>query len=156
MPSKSNIDKFGYFDSILATTFNLSCHYGCLEVILASLDIPVLPNSPSNLYIVKLKEGAHSNQVLVQAPNQILDKSHQFFYSQTQSINERVYIQFYQVMSESAFDPAEQKGAQQFENLKLIYQKTIPIKHIPFNEEENVAKNYPIVFNLPSSMTGGI
>jgi len=38
----------------------------------------------------------------------------------------------------------------------MIYQKTIPIKHIPFNEEENVAKNYPIVFNLPSSMTGGV
>ena len=61
MPSKSNIDKFGYFDSILATTFNLSCHYGCLEVNLASLDIPVQQTSPSNLYIVKLKEGAHSN-----------------------------------------------------------------------------------------------
>jgi len=81
MQSNSKIDKFGYFDSILATTFNLSCHYGCLETILASLDIPVLPNSPSNLYIVKLKEGAHSNQVLVQAPNQILDKAHQSFYS---------------------------------------------------------------------------
>jgi len=44
--------------------------------------------------------------VLVQAPNQILDKSHQVFYSQTQSINERIYLEFYQVMSEAAFDPS--------------------------------------------------
>ena len=40
--------------------------------------------------------------------------------------------------------------------MKLVYQKVLPIKHIPFNEEENIAKNYPIVFNLPASMTGGL
>jgi hypothetical protein len=55
--SVSQINKFNYFDSILATDFNLTCHYGCLEVVFASLDIPTLQSS--NLYIVKLKEGAH-------------------------------------------------------------------------------------------------
>ena len=64
----SQINKFNYFDSILATDFNLTCHYGCLEVVFASLDFPVLQQT-SNLYLVKLKEGAHQNQVLVQAPS---------------------------------------------------------------------------------------
>jgi len=63
--SQLQIDKFSYFDSILATDFNLTCHYGSLEVILASLDIPVVENSQSNLYLIKLKEGMHQNQVLV-------------------------------------------------------------------------------------------
>jgi hypothetical protein len=36
--------------------------------------------------------------------------------------------------------------------MKLIYQKTIEIKLIPFNKE-NICKNYPVVFNLPTSLS---
>jgi len=68
----STVDKFEYFDSLLYTCYNVNCHFGYLRVELAHVDIPVLQKG--ELYLIKLKEGSHVNQVVVQAPNLILDQ----------------------------------------------------------------------------------
>jgi hypothetical protein len=40
MQHPSKFDKFLYFDNLLATNFNFTCHYGYLQVTLAAVDIP--------------------------------------------------------------------------------------------------------------------
>lgn len=91
----STVDKYEYFDSLLFTSFNVSCHFGYLRVELAHVDIPVLKKG--ELYLIKLKEGSHVNEVTVQAPNLIMDQQHSQFFTSTASPNERIHLEFFQV-----------------------------------------------------------
>ena len=62
----------------------------------------------------------------------ILDRMHSSFYTSTSSPNEKIHIEFYQILSEEAFDSALSKT--NFSNMKLIQHLTIPIKYLPFND----------------------
>lgn len=72
------------------------------------------------------------NQIVVQSPDVILDKTHSSFFTQTQSPNERIYLEFYQILSEEAFDVNSAKN--NFSSMRLIQQITIPLKYIPFED----------------------
>ena len=134
----SAVDKYEYFDSLLYTCFNVSCHFGYLRVELAHVDIPVLKQG--ELYLIKLKEGSHVNEVTVQAPNLIMDQQHSQFFTSTASPNERIHLEFFQV------DQGED-GKQR--NLKLVQLLTIPIKYLPFDGSNTVA-DHRFLVNLPN------
>jgi len=55
--------------------------------------------------MIKLKEGLHQNQIVLQAPAGIMDQGHRTFHTQTQSLGEKLNIELYQIMSEEAFNP---------------------------------------------------
>lgn len=91
----------------------------------------------------------------MQAPDVILDKGHTSFYTQTQSPNERIYLEFYQILSEEAFDPAAART--NFSSMRLIQQITVPLKHVPFKREVfdgieySVAQDHTFLINMPDS-----
>ncbi|CDW87445.1 UNKNOWN [Stylonychia lemnae] len=154
--------KYLFFDSYLMNKFKNVCHFGYIFVQLKSIDIPKLTqiNNDQNqmnqqqnsqfqqLYLVKIREGIHQSQIIVAAPNSILDIHHKEFYTQTQSLNERIQIEFYQILSEEAFNPEAKNN---FKNLRLINHILLPLKFIPFDQDYALADNYNILTNLNKS-----
>jgi hypothetical protein len=163
MQQPSQFDKYEFFDGILRNDFTTDCHYGYIEIKLHALNIPHMPckdralsvggeeerRQIEELYLIKLKEGPHHNQVVVQSPDVILDRAHMSFFTQTQSPNERVHLEFYQILSEEAFEPS----APDFSSKRLIQQLTLPLKYIPFarDEEYSVASNHSFLVNMPEN-----
>jgi len=99
------------------------------------------------LYLVKIKEGNHQNQIVVALPDRILDTLHSTFFTQTQSLSEKISIEFYQILSEEAFNPDQKMN---FKNLKLISHMLLPLKNIPF-DASNTAPSYQIFTNISKS-----
>ena len=50
--------------------------------------------------MVKIKIGTESNTVFVASPNRILDAIHQRMCGNIDSINDKVYVEFYDVVNE--------------------------------------------------------
>ena len=54
--------------------------------------------------MIRLKIGAETNAVFLGAPDRILDPLHQRMTANIDSINDKVYLEFYDVINETAFD----------------------------------------------------
>eukprot|EP00347_Sterkiella_histriomuscorum_P014269 403361529 len=155
------IDKYKYFDSYINSEFKTFCHFGFIEAELLSVDIPQSKyafessstiqkiqssqNQISHLYMIKIKEGLHMTQIVVASPNKILDINRSKFSTQTQSLEEKISIEFYQILSEEAFNPEIKMN---FKNMRLISHMILPLRNIPFNTISNTANNYQILTNL--------
>ena len=81
MKTLSDLEKYQYFDQLLATDFNTTAHFGTLSVNLKGVTLPPSPDANQNLYMLKLKEGLHQTQVLLQSPGTIMDPGHQSFFT---------------------------------------------------------------------------
>lgn len=81
MKTLSDTEKYLYFDQLLATDFNTTAHFGTLSVILKSVTLPQSAEANQNLYMLKVKEGLHQTQVLLQSPGTIMDPGHQSFFT---------------------------------------------------------------------------
>ena len=106
-------DKYEFFNDHLRNEFKDSCQFGYLKVDLDSLDIPLMSqnykksdgNSQLNaVFMIKIKIAAESNCIFVAAPNRILDVLHQSMTANIDSIHDKVNVEFYDIINETAFD----------------------------------------------------
>lgn len=62
-------------------------------------------NSQLNaVFMIKIKIAAESNCIFVAAPNRILDVLHQSMTANIDSIHDKVNVEFYDIINETAFD----------------------------------------------------
>jgi len=54
--------------------------------------------------MIRIKIGSESNSIFLGAPDRILDLMHQKMTANVDSVNEKVYLEFYDVINETAFN----------------------------------------------------
>jgi hypothetical protein len=59
------------------------------------------------LFMVKLRIGTETNCIFVGAPDRILDPYHEKMCANIDSINDKVYLEFFDVLDEQRFDPKD-------------------------------------------------
>ena len=84
--------------------------------------------------MIRIKIGAESNTIFVASPNRILDQVHQTMTANIDSINDKVYIEFYDVLDERAFDAKAGNARTDLSNLKLLSHKIFDVRDFPFND----------------------
>ena len=88
--------------------------------------------SLNEIFMIRIKIGTESNQIYVAAPDRIIDVLHQKMTSNIDSINDKVYVEFYDVLDEKAFDAKNNQGTN-LSNLKLLSYKVFDVRDLPFN-----------------------
>ena len=61
-------------------------------------------NKLNEIFMIKLKIGTETNSIYVAAPGRIVDVIHQKMTANIDSINDKVYLEFYDILNEDAFD----------------------------------------------------
>jgi hypothetical protein len=69
----------------------------------------------NSVFLVKIKVGTEHSSILVKAPNVIENMAK--MNANIDSINDKVYVEFFDVLNEDALDPQKQ---QSMSNLKLL------------------------------------
>lgn len=108
--------------------------------------------------MLKIKVGSESNQIFVGAPNQILrpdpaNLSSQKMTGNVDSYFDKVYVEFYDVVNESAFDPRNTKSRTDLSNLKLLSHKIFDIRDLPFNSH-GLAEGFRLL--MPVAQSGNM
>jgi len=99
--------------------------------------------SPINeVFMIKIKIAAESNCIFVAAPNRILDVLHQSMNANIDSINDKVYLEFYDIIKETAFD-AKQADLNDLSNMKLLATKIFDVKDFAF-DSNNICKGHKV------------
>ena len=114
-------NKYEFFNDCLANEFKDDCQFGSLALELDSLSIPPMQDSMAEggarmsyqrkntaaansrlneIFMLRVKIGAEHNSVFVASPGRILDQIHQKMSSNIDSINDKVYVEFYDVLNE--------------------------------------------------------
>ena len=88
--------------------------------------------------MVKLKIASESTCIFVGAPNKILDLSHAKMFSNIDSINDKVTVEFFDVLKEEAFDPRSSSANSDMSNLRLLSQKIFDVRDFPFRSDGSV------------------
>ena len=83
--------------------------------------------------MARIKIGAEINTVFVASPNRILDQIHQRMTANIDSINDKVYVEFYDVLNEQAFDAKAIQARTDLKNLKLLSHRIFDVRDLPFN-----------------------
>lgn len=84
------------------------------------------------LFMVKLRIGTENNCIFVGAPDRILDPLHEKMSSNIDSLNEKVYLEFYDVLDEQKFNPKDHNSNNP-NNLKLLALKIFDVKDFAFD-----------------------
>ena len=58
----------------------------------------------NEVFMIKIKIASESNCIFVSAPNRILDVLNQSMTANIDSINDKVYLELYDIINEAAFD----------------------------------------------------
>lgn len=85
--------------------------------------------------MVRIKIGAESNSIFVASPNRIVDKVHQRMTANIDSINDKVYVEFYDVLNEQAFDAKASNARTDIRNLKLLSHRIFDVRDLPFDHD---------------------
>lgn len=135
----SNLEnKFEFFNDNLANEFKDDCQFGQLTVELVSLKIPLMTmnyrkqaNSAqlNSIFMVKIRVAQQMTCIYVSAPDRILNMTHSKMHANIDSINDKVFIEFFDVLKEEAFDP---KTANDMSNLKFLSQTIFEVRDFPF------------------------
>ena len=141
-------NKYEYINDHLQNEFKDDCQFGFLAVELSSLSIPMMLNNYkkkgeqrqlgdnqalNEIFMIRIKIGAEINQIYVAAPDRVLDVLHQKMTANIDSINDKVYVEFYDVVDEKAFDARSNVGTN-LSNLKLLSYKVFDVRDFPFNQ----------------------
>ena len=96
----------------------------------------------NTVFMIKIKIRTEIKVVYVGAPNQIYGEHEESatIFSNTQSIRDNVYVEFYDVLEEENFDP---KKDQPIQNLRLIDCKKVMIRDLPF-DDNNVVEEFTV------------
>ena len=82
--------------------------------------------------MIRLKIGAETNAVFLGAPDRILDPLHQRMTANIDSINDKVYLEFYDVINETAFD-SKTANFNDLSNLKLLSLNVFDVRDFAFD-----------------------
>jgi len=85
--------------------------------------------------MIRIKIGAESNTIFVASPNRILDQVHQSMTANIDSINDKIYVEFYDVLNEQAFDPRSSNARTDLSNLKMLSHRIFDVRDLAFNSE---------------------
>ena len=86
--------------------------------------------------MIRIKIGAESSTIFVASPNRILDQIHQVMTANIDSINDKVYIEFYDVLNEDGFN-AKFASRTDMNNFKMLGHAIIDAKDVPFDAVNN-------------------
>jgi hypothetical protein len=84
--------------------------------------------------MIKIKVDAQMTSIFVQAPFKILDVLHSKMFANIDSINDKIVVEFYDVIEESAFNAAT-SNKDDTSNLRLLSMKVFDVRDLPFNEQ---------------------
>ena len=84
--------------------------------------------------MIRVKVAAESTCIFVGAPNRILDIAHSKMNANIDSINDKVYVEFFDVLKEDVADPLS-TPASDMSNLKLLSQKIFDVRDFPFKSD---------------------
>ena len=161
-------NKYEYFNDHLQNEFKDDCQFGYLSLELETLSIPLMSNNYkkktnqvqlganqqlNEIFMVKLKIGAETNLIYVAAPDRILDVIHQKMTANIDSINDKVYLEFYDVLNEEAFDAKKSKDRTDLSNLKLLSYKVFDVRDLPF-DQLGVARSFRVL--MPVAASGNV
>ncbi len=91
-------------------------------------------NSKLNeVFLIRIKIGSESNTIYVASPDRILDQIHETMTGNIDSINDKVYLEFYDVLNEQALDLKSSQSRTNLSNLKLLSHKIFDVKDLPFS-----------------------
>lgn len=76
----------------------------------------------NQVFMIRLKIATESTCIFVGAPNRILDLAHAKMFANIDSINDKVYVEFFDVLKEEAFDPRN-TAVNDMSNLRLLSTK---------------------------------
>ena len=85
--------------------------------------------------MIRIKIGSEVNTIFVASPNRIIDMIHQRMVSNIDSINDKVYVEFYDVLDEQAFDSKASNARSNLKNLKLLSHRIFDVRDLPFDGE---------------------
>ena len=91
----------------------------------------------NEIFMVKIKIGTESSTIFVASPNRILDAIHQRMSGNIDSINDKVYVEFYDVVNEQAFDPRASNARTDLSNLRLLSHRIFDVRDLPFDSNGN-------------------
>lgn len=120
------------------------CAFGSLQVELTSFRIPEMTrayltkesNADLNaVFMLRIKIGSESTCIFLQAPSQVIDPHHHKFTANIESVSDKIYVEFYDVLDESAFDPSTASSTD-VSNLKLLTIKCFDVKDFAFNQDD--------------------
>lgn len=93
-------------------------------------------NSKLNeIFMVRIKIGAEHSSIFIASPNRILDPIHQKMAANIDSINDKVYVEFYDVLNENAFDLKASNSRTQLSNLKMLSHRIFDVRDLPFGSD---------------------
>jgi len=91
-------------------------------------------NGNSNMiFMLRIRVGTESNSIFLAAPDRILDPLHQVMHANVDSINEKVYIELFDVINENGFNPKD-PDSNNPNNLKLLALKIFDVKDFAFDQ----------------------
>lgn len=85
------------------------------------------------LFMIKLRIGTESNCIFLGAPDRILDPHHEKMSANIDSINDKVYMEFFDILDEQKFNPKDQSSNNP-DNLKLLALKIFDVKDFAFDK----------------------
>ena len=83
--------------------------------------------------MVRVKVGAEHTSIFIASPNRILDPIHSRMQANIDSINDKVYVEFYDVLNENAFDVKAQDPRTNLSNFKLLSHRVFDVRDLPFD-----------------------
>jgi hypothetical protein len=81
--------------------------------------------------MIKIKVDAQMTTVFVEAPFKILDLRHSKMHANIDSINDKIAVEFYDVIDERAFDLNADND--DTSNLRLLSMKIFDVRDLPFD-----------------------
>ena len=88
----------------------------------------------NQIFMIKIRIGTESNCIFLGAPDRILDLHHQKMFTNIDSINDKVYLEFYDVINETGFNP-KTAAVEDTSNLKLLALKIFDVRDFAFDEK---------------------
>ena len=161
-------DKYEYINDHLQNEFKDDCQFGYLTFELTTLTIPLMSNNLklkskkdqlgadrqlNEIFMIRTKIGSEVNSIYVAAPGRVLDVIHQKMTANIDSINDKVYVEFYDVLNEEAFDAKNTRDKRDLSNLKLLSYKVFDVKDLTFNHI-GVATDFRVL--MPVATSGNV
>ena len=151
------IDRYEHLNDFLSNEFTEQSQYGRLMVELNSVRIPENMSTAATdekgaankVFMMRIKVGNEMKAVYIGAPDQIYGDQREAvrLFSMVQSLRDVVYVEFYDVLEETDFDP---KVKQPMSNLRLLSHKTFEVKDLPFDESDFV-ESYSLLMPIDYS-----
>ena len=87
----------------------------------------------NQVFMLRIKAGSESNSIFLGAPDRILDPLYQKMTAKIDSISDKVYLEFYDVLEEQTFN-LKNADMKETKNLKLLALHVFDVKDFAFDK----------------------